>query len=353
MNPGSPWPIDSMGIWNATVTLPEQILDSVECARDSLLNDPILSSRYPDYVENVVVFGVGTSGVVGDVLAEMSSNTSKTPIFVVKSGKCPAWVGPNTVAIAISYSGNTKETLQATTCALNAQAHLLVLSAGGELRSLAKESALPSIDISGKIPQTRAALGVLCVAGSALLEYCGILTNGLDRIEAAARSLQSKRDRFIEDGMKSLPAMLSKRIGRTIPLIHGSPGLVGVAARRWKTQINENAKSPAFFSNQPELSYDEIAGWGQHGDVTRQVISLVSLRYQGEDPLITKRIDVCDELIDEVVSDVIEVWSEETDDLSVFFELVLLGDLVSLHLAGGDGIDPGPVPAIESIRDRL
>jgi glucose/mannose-6-phosphate isomerase len=129
--------------------------------------------------------------------------------------------------------------------------------------------------------------------------------------------------------------------------------LTAVAARRWKTQINENAKTPAFFAVQPELSHNEVAGWGQHGDVTRQVLSLVTLRHAGEHPQVARRFDLVVDAIDEVMAQVIPVWAEGADDLGRFFDLTLFGDLVSLHMAGREGTDPGPVPALGDVESAL
>ena len=85
-----------------------------------------------------------------------------------------------------------------------------------------------------------------------------------------------------------------------------------MAARRWKTQINENAKTPAFFAVQPELSHNEVAGWGQHGDVTRQVLSLITLRHAGENPQVARRFDLVVDATDEVMANVIPVWARAT-----------------------------------------
>jgi glucose/mannose-6-phosphate isomerase len=126
-----------------------------------------------------------------------------------------------------------------------------------------------------------------------------------------------------------------------------------VAALRWKTQVNENAKSPAFFAVQPELCHNEVAGWGEHGDITRQVLTLVTLRHDAEDPRVAARFDLVGELLLEVVADMVEVRAEGDGALAQFFDLVLMGDFVSLHLAGHEGVDPGPVPALAGIKSRL
>ena len=100
---------------------------------------------------------------------------------------------------------------------------------------------------------------------------------------------------------------MARQIGRTIPLVYGSAGVFAVAARRWKAQINLNAKTPAFCAALPELVHDELAGWGQSGDVTRQVVSLVLLRHDGEDAESARMFDVVTEATDEVMAGIVEV----------------------------------------------
>ena len=145
----------------------------------------------------------------------------------------------------------------------------------------------------------------------------------------------------------------ARRIGRTIPLVHGAAGPSGVAAQRWKTQVNENAKAPAFFALQPELCHNEVAGWGQHGDLTRQAITLVTLRHPGEHPQIARRFSLVAELMEEVVAGIVEVRTDATGDMAALYDLVLIGDFCSLHMAAAEGIDPGPVPVLGELKARL
>ena len=129
--------------------------------------------------------------------------------------------------------------------------------------------------------------------------------------------------------------------------------LGAAAALRWKAQINENAKSPAFYNVYPELCHNEVAGWGQQGDVTRQVITLVNLRHNAEHPQVARRFDLVTELLREVVADVIEVRAGGEGELAQLLDLALVGDFTSLHLAGREGVDPGPIPVLDEIKFRL
>jgi glucose/mannose-6-phosphate isomerase len=96
-----------------------------------------------------------------------------------------------------------------------------------------------------------------------------------------------------------------------------------------------------------------VAGWGQHGDATRQLISLVNLRHDAEHPQVSRRFDLVVEVLREVMADVIEVRASGEGDLAQLLDLALIGDFVSLHLAGNEGIDPGPIPVLDDIKVQL
>jgi glucose/mannose-6-phosphate isomerase len=83
------------------------------------------------------------------------------------------------------------------------------------------------------------------------------------------------------------------------------------------------------------------------------VLSLVTLRHAGEHPQVARRFALVIDATDEVMAQVIPIWAEGADDLGRFFDLALFGDLVSLHMAGREGTDPGPVPALNDVESAL
>jgi len=341
----SPLGVDSLSMWQVTAGLPEQVADALEAGRSV--------DRLPDgdRIDAVAVLGMGGSGIAGDVLAAAAAGASRVPVSVVKSYELPSWVGPRSLVFAVSCSGNTEETLTSTEAAWAAGASVVAVAGGGELVRLAAEHGTPVVGLPPSIPQPRAAIGATAVPLLVMAERMGLLPGATEQIVDAVAQLTRRRDQLI--GPESPAAETALRIGRTIPLVHGAQGLASVAASRWKTQVNENAKSPAMWAAQPELCHNEIAGWAQFGDVTRQVITVVALRSADEHPQVARRFDWVDEVLREVVADVIEVWAEGATPLARFFDLVLVGDFVSLHLADRDGVDPGPVPILDEMKDYL
>src|SRR3954454_24448074 len=185
------------------------------------------------------------------------------------------------------------------------------------------------------------------------LERIGLFPGASEWISHALDQLRRRRDTIVSAGDNSVPAEIARRIGRTIPLMHGGSAVGATAAQRWKTQINENANAPAFWSSQPELCHNEVQGWGQHGDITRQVLTLVQLRHDAEHPQVSRRFDLVGELMREVVADVLSVHAEGEGELAQLLDLILFGDFVSLYLAGQESLDPGPVPTLVELKEAL
>jgi glucose/mannose-6-phosphate isomerase len=334
-------------MFEATAGLPEQVAAAVHEGRDL--------EGMPDRerVENVVAIGMGGSGIACDILVATAAPFMPVPVTVVKSYECPAFVGDGTLVFAISFSGETEETIEATTQAAVNGARVVVVTTGGELAKLAGSWGAPVVSVPLSIPWPRAGVGAMAIPPLLALESIGLFPVASQWVASAVRQLQRRRDAVLAAGEHSLPAAMARRIGRTIPLVHGAGEVGSTAARRWKTQVNENAKAPAFWASQPELCHNEVAGWGQHGDITRQVMTLVNLRHDGEHPQVVRRFAMVADLVQEVVADIVEVRGEGEGDLAQLLDLVLLGDFTSLYMASQEGIDPGPVPALISIKRSL
>jgi len=272
-------------------------------------------------------------------------------VVVVKSYTLPAFVGEGSLVFAVSFSGDTEETVEAATEAAVQGASVVAVTGGGELAKLAAGWHAPRVVLPAGIPQPRAGVGAMAIPPLLVLERVGLFPGATRWVELAVDQLKARRDQLT--GPASPAAELARRIGRTLPLVHSSGALGATAAMRWKTQVNENAKAPAFFAVQPELCHNEVAGWGQHGDVTRQLVTLVKLRHDHEHPQVSRRFDLVDDVVAEVVAGLEEVRAEGVGELAQLLDLVLFGDFVSLHLAFDAGVDPGPVPALSDLKRSL
>jgi glucose/mannose-6-phosphate isomerase len=337
--------LDTLGMFEAAASLPDQVETAVEYGRGVV--------GLPDRagIENVVVLGMGGSGVAGDVLLSTAGPFMPVPVVVVKSYVLPAFVSDATLVFAVSFSGDTEETVEAASEAAVQGARVVAVTRGGELARRAEAWGAPLIRIPDGIPQPRAALGALAVPPLVVLEEMGLFPGASKWIAEAVVQLRARAAQLAKPG--NVAEKLAKKIGRTIPLVYGGGSIATAAALRWKTQFNENAKVPAFWATQPELCHNEVAGWGQHGDLTRQAITLVALRHDNEHPQVQRRFELVYELMDEVVASIQEVRAEGEGGVAQLFDLVMLGDFTSLHLALQQGVDPGPVPALDFVKEGL
>jgi glucose/mannose-6-phosphate isomerase len=338
--------IDTLGMFDAIAGLPDQVESAAAAA--AATGGPLPGH---DDIENVVVLGMGGSGIAGDVVREIAGPFMPVPVVVHKGYGIPNFISDSSLVFAVSFSGNTEETLEAVTEASASGAHIVAVSNGGELAAMAEDWRVPHVPIADGIPMPRAGIGAVSIPPLVLLERVGLFPGASSWIDAAVAQLRRRRDQLVTDANPARD--LARRIGRELPLVYAGGGLGGVAALRWKNQFNENAKVASFWNQIPELCHNELCGWGQHGDVTRQVFRLVNLRHDFEHPQIMRRFDLVNEMVEEVVAEVEEVRAEGEGALAQLFDLVIYGDFVSLYLAYSAGVDPGPVSVLDWMKERL
>jgi glucose/mannose-6-phosphate isomerase len=338
--------LDSLGIWDVTLGLADQLEAAIRRVAGFLPGLPTV-----DDLDDVVVLGMGGSGIAGDVLAALAAPSSPVPVIVVKDAAVPAFVGSSTLVIALSFSGSTAETIAGATEALERGARLVSVTSGGQLADLTASGGGGVLAVDPAIPMPRAALGAMVAPVLAVAEDTGVLVGARDQLTAAVSQLRRRAEALSRPD--NAAEQLARAIGRTWPLVYGAGPLGAVAAVRWKNQVNENAKAPAFHHTLPEVCHNELCGWGQHGDVTRQVLTLVELRHGFEEADIARRFQLMDDQMLEVVADICVVEAEGDGPLAQLMDLVLVGDITSLHMAADAGVDPGPIPALDAMKAGL
>ncbi len=336
--------LDTLGMWDATLGLPEQVAEAI-VPPDSL------DLPSADAVEHVVVLGAGPGGLAADAIVAAAGSLLPLPVVVVRSYIVPPFVSRATLVFALSADGETEEVLESAQEAAIAGATVVGISGPGRLAALCREWGSPLVSLPPDLPPARAAIGDLLVPALCLLEDVGLFPGARAWVYSAVEQLLRRRDALARPNNEMQE--LARRIGRTIPVAHGGGNIGGVAAHRFKSQVNANAKSPAFFATHPDLAYDELLGWGQHGDVTRQLITLVDFRHDEEHPQVSRRFDLVTEHVSEAVADTLEVRAEGEGDVAQLLDLMFQGDVCSLHLADQEGLDPGPAPAVDALLAAL
>lgn len=327
-------------------SLPEQFADCLE-------RDFSLTARYKKEYHNIVVSGLGGSAIGGDILRTYVGQKANIPVVVVRDYDIPAFVNQDTLFLAVSYSGNTEETLSAYSQAQEKKAAIICITTGGKLKARADEDGNAVVVIpSGLVP--RAATGYLFAPLALLLEKLGIVSGVRQELEETITVLRKMRESLLPevDTPYNLARMLAAKMKDSLPVIWGTAGITEVAALRFKAQINENAKCPAYYNVFPELNHNEIVGF----EVPRkllQEISCIILRDQYDNERVKRRIEISKDIIKDQVKNIVEVNSQGQSFLARFYSLVYIGDYASVYLALEYGINPTPVKVIDYLKNEL
>jgi glucose/mannose-6-phosphate isomerase len=304
-----------------------------------------------DGATSVVSCGMGGSAVAGDVVRSVFRDRLGVPVEVNRSPVLPAYAGPHTLVVCSSYSGNTAETLSSFREAVARGCRVLVITSGGTIAHEAHAAGVPVVPVPGG-SQPRAALGHLGFACLGALEAMGLLPALADDVEEAigcARAVLAAAAPDVPTADNPAKA-LAASIGDRLPVIWGADGIGSVAAMRWKTQLNENAKIPAWWSSMSELDHNELVGWsGEHG--ARSIV--LALRHGGEDPELPPRFPLSLEAARSSGALVDEVWATGTSALAQLISLIAMGDVASVYVALALGSDPTPVEVIERLKAAL
>ncbi len=286
-------------------------------------------------INNIVIAGMGGSAMGGDLLKIYLSNTN-IPVYVNRDYKVPNFVDENSLVFAVSYSGNTEETLSALNAAKEKKAQIIGITSGGKL----SEECEKVVNIPSGL-QPRAALGYLFFPMLGILHNTNIIRVKNDELNEMMGILK-QTNKFNEQGEE-----LSKKLKEKIPIIYASEAL-GAIAFRWKTQINENAKMPAFYNVFSEMNHNEIAGYKSMD----HKFSVVMILDKNDNDRVKKRMNICKEIMEEYV-EVEEVETQGESLLARMFSAIYLGDYVSYYMALWNRVDPSPVDIIEGMKKKL
>jgi glucose/mannose-6-phosphate isomerase len=300
---------------------------------------------------SIVVCGMGGSGVSGDVLRVLFANRLPVPILVEKGYDLPASCHDRALVFAVSFSGNTEETLSAYVEGVARSCRMVAVSAGGELAAFAAADGVPHVRLPDDVAMPRAALGYLAGALIGCLEAIGMIDASAE-VDSAGRLL----DELARSVAPGRPAeeneakLIASWLGARTPLVWGSVGLAEAAALRWKCQLNENAKMPAFHDVLPELDHNDVEGWSARSG---EAFAALVLRHAGEDPRIQARVDATLSAVAPSGLEARQVLARGTSPAERLFSLIMLGDFTSVYAALLRGIDPTPVPILTGLKARL
>ncbi len=293
-------------------------------------------------ISNVLICGLGGSGIGGTVLAQIVSQESKVPILVNKDYKIPAFVNESTLVIACSYSGNTEESLEMLEQADAKNAEIACVTSGGKLQEIAQKKGYNLIIIPGGNPP-RAAFGLAFPTLFTLLNHYGIIGDYSNQFNDAINSINQAESSIINEA-KSVTEKLYKKI----PVIYSDANYEGVAIR-FRQQINENGKMLCWHHVIPEMNHNEIVGWRSKDEN----LAVVIFRNDDDYYRTQKRIEVNKTVFEKYTSTIIEIYSKGNSQLARALYLIHIGDWISYFLAEKNGVDVVEVDVITNLKNEL
>lgn len=291
-----------------------------------------------------MVCGMGGSAIGGDLAAAALGGRATRPLLTIRGYELPAWATPEWTVLCSSYSGETEETLACFEAATALGARVVAATTGGALAEAARKGGAPVIGLPGILPGPRMAVAYMFTIAAEIAGLAGAAPRIHTEIDAAAAHLEAARD-----GIQQRARRIAAQLEGTVPIVYGAD-LTAPVAVRWKTEVNENAKLPAFFAELPEADHNEIEGWAGAGESR---LSAVFLEDSDQHPRLRRRFELTAQAISPGAAEVVRVETEGGTRAERLLGAVMLGDLVSLYLAAGRGLDPTPVEGIERFKDDL
>ncbi len=328
----------------------DDVLALSEQLRDAMWRVQSASIEPRDAPGGLVVAGMGGSAIGGALARAALGDRASRPIVVARGYALPAWTTPEATILCASYSGETEETLALYEAAGALGARRIVATTGGRLADAARGEGVPVIPFPGGF-QPRVAVAYSLIAALEVAGLCGAGDRLHAEVDVAAAGLEQLVGEWGPDAEEDcLPKAVARTLHGTIVQIAGA-GPTTPVAYRWKTQINENAKSPAFSSELPELDHNEIAGW----EGTRELGKFAAVFLDDSDlhPRIRQRIELTRGLIASHGAPTFRLESVGENRIERLLSLVLLGDLVSVYLAVLRGVDPSPVVVLDRLKSAL
>ncbi|MBK8624248.1 MAG: bifunctional phosphoglucose/phosphomannose isomerase [Saprospiraceae bacterium] len=295
-------------------------------------------------IHNIIVAGMGGSGIGGALVADMIADDCRCPFIVINSYKLPAYVNKHTLVIVSSYSGNTEETISALEDALKKDSKIVCITSGGKIRDMALQNGLDIIALPSGLPSPRTCVGYSMVQQLYILFSLGlILKSTIDSVKIASDLLSFEQDDIMVKAEKLAPLLINK-----MPVIYTTDRAESVAIR-WRQQLNENAKILCWHHVIPEMNHNELVGWRAR----QENISVLFLRYKDEIRKNQLRTDLTKQIISPLANNVIEIYAKGQTLPEKMLYLLHLGDWLSWYLAQNTNIDASEVQMIDFLKAEL
>ena len=324
---------DKANLLGTTDSLPEESKQAFENA--------VLDSQNYDNISNLLISGMGGSCISGDLLRSYLYNKSEIPVIVNRSSVLPNFINEKSLCVFISYSGKTQETLNCYNQAIEKKAQCIVITSGGDIEKIAQKNNHKIVQITGSPKMPRAAVGELFYSLIGVLSSVRDLNIHLKEINNSLNCLNEIKEN------NQMLALAEKSKGKKLAVFGISPVTESVALR-WKTQLNENSKVTAIYNSFPELTHNEIVNLAAN-DLENYFI--IVLRDKDEDSFTRKQANIALSILNKATIEEIKIDKESLLERQI--SMVYLGDYFSIYHALINQIDPTPIEAIMSLKEKM
>ncbi|MBK8621794.1 MAG: bifunctional phosphoglucose/phosphomannose isomerase [Saprospiraceae bacterium] len=318
-------------------SFPQQIKEALEISRSLDLTTGNVE------VHEVVIAGMGGSGIGGDFVQQILSDECHVPVFVIKGYDLPAFADKNTLIIVSSYSGKTEESVSVLHKAMISSCQIVCLSSGGKVEEEAVKNKLPFVKIPVGYSSPRACLGYSVVLQLAILQQYGFVKSGMmDGFMVASDLIKFEKDE-IKNKAKNIAEQL---IGKIVVIY--STGTFEPNAVRLRQQLNENAKMLCWHHTFPEMNHNELVGWAD-----KSPLAVLFLRNKDDFRKNAKRMDITKEIIQDKTNTLIELYSKGQSRIEKMIYLIHICDWISFYVAKSRNVDPVEIRVIEFLKSSL
>ena len=298
---------------------------------------------YTKEIRNVLICGLGGSGIGGTIVSDIISPKVSIPIAATKDYSIPNFVNEHTLVIANSYSGNTEETLYALEKCQARGAEIAVITSGGKLKTIAEENKYNKIIIPGNQPP-RAMFGYAFTELFFMLNNYGIIDASFKSdFDNAITLLNTEKANIQKQAMD-----LAKKMYKQTPVIYVANGFEGVAIR-FRQQINENSKMLCWHHVIPEMNHNELLGWRTNVED----LAVVYFRNKSDYERNQIRMDINKKVIAKFTSNITEIWSKGDSLIENSLYHINLGDWVSWYLSEMNNVDAIEIYIINFLKGEL
>ena len=298
---------------------------------------------YTKEIRNVLICGLGGSGIGGTIVADIVSPKVNIPIAATKDYSIPNFVNEHTLIIANSYSGNTEETLFALEKCQAKGAEIAVITSGGKLKTIAEENNYTKIIIPGNQPP-RAMFGYAFTELFFILNHYNLIDDSFKSdFEKAIALLDTEKSDIQKQAMD-----LAIKLYKQTPVIYVANGFEGVAVR-FRQQINENSKMLCWHHVVPEMNHNELLGWRTNVDD----LAVVYFRNKCDYERNQIRMDINKKVISKYTENITEVWSKGDSLIENSLYHINLGDWVSWYLSEMNNVDAIEIDVINFLKGEL